>query len=305
MLDDDAATWSISGDSAVNEGATSTYNVSLSGTFALGESADVDLLIADVDTTSADYSDFDAALTNAVASYTGPGSYSWDGTTLSWTSTAANQMPADLTITLGAVDDITLEASEDFSISLSNPASTTGAAIMLGATNAVTTTINDNDAATVSIAPTTDGDETGSAAGVFTVTLTSPSATDTVVDYLVSGSATSGSDFTPLTGQVTITAGSTSATINVATLDDALIEGNEDVTVTLSGIASGDADISVGGPTVASINLNDNDSATWSITGDATVVEGGAATYAISLSGVVFRTPNPSALTFPSPMLTH
>ena len=128
--------------------------------------------MADVDTTSSDYADFNAAVASAVAAYSGPGSYSLVGSTLTWTATADGQTADPLTISLGASDDATVEASEDYTISLSSPASTTGASVGLGATTAVTTTINDNDVATVSIAATTDADEAGLVNGVFTVTLT-------------------------------------------------------------------------------------------------------------------------------------
>ena len=74
----------------------------------------------------------------------------------------------------------------------------------LGASTAVTTTITDNDVATVSIAATTDADEAGLVNGEFTVTLSNPSSSDTVINYTVAGSASSGNDFTPLSGTVTI-----------------------------------------------------------------------------------------------------
>ena len=112
--------------------------------------------------------------------------------------------------------------------------------INLGGTTAVTTTITDNDSATVSIVATTDGSETGPTDGIFTVTMTTASATDTVIAYNLAGSATSGNDFTALTGQVTILAGDTTATITVATIDDGLVEGIETLNITLTGIASGD-----------------------------------------------------------------
>ena len=155
----------------------------------------------------------------------------------------------------------------------------------LGASTAVTTTITDNDAATVSIAATTDGNEAGLVDGVFTVTLSTTSTSDTVIDYTVSGSAISGNDFTPLAGQVTILAGDTTATINVSTIDDGFVEGTENVGITLTGIASGDPSITIGGVSSASVDLFDNDAASWTISGDATVSEGAAASYAIALSG--------------------
>ena len=47
--------------------------------------------LADVDTTSSDYANFNAAVTAAVAAYSGPGTYSLVGNTLTWTSTADGQ----------------------------------------------------------------------------------------------------------------------------------------------------------------------------------------------------------------------
>ncbi len=242
VLDNDAASWTISGDASVSEGGNASYDVVLSGSFQAGEDASVDLTLADIDTTSSDYADFSAAVASAVAAYSGPGSYSLVGSTLTWTATADGQVADPLTISLGASDDATVEASEDYTISLSSAASSTGASVSLGATTAVTTTITDNDVATVSIAATTDADEAGLVNGEFTVTLSNPSSTDTVINYTVAGSASSGNDFTPLSGTVMILAGSTSATISVPVADDSLVEGTETVSVTLTGIASGDAE---------------------------------------------------------------
>ncbi len=285
VFDNDAASWTISGDASVSEGGNASYDVVLNGTFQAGEDASVDLALADVDTTSSDYADFSAAVASAVAAYSGPGSYSLVGSTLTWTATADGQVADPLTISLGASDDATVEASEDYTISLSSAASSTGASVSLGATTAVTTTITDNDVATVSIAAVTDADEAGLVNGEFTVTLSNPSSIDTVINYTVAGSASSGNDFTPLSGTVTILAGSTSATISVPVADDTLVEGIETVGVTLTGIASGDADISIGGTSSAAINVLDNDSASWTISGDANVTESAAASYDVVLSG--------------------
>ena len=277
LIDNDAGDWTITGDASVSEGANANYTISVGGAYANGQSISVDVTLADVDTDSSDYADLDAAVSSAVAAYTGPGTYLWAGPTLTWISTADNQTPTDLLILLGASDDAAVESNEDYVVSLSNPTSTTGGTVGLGATTAVTTTINDNDAATVSIAATSDGDETGPTTGSFTVTLSTTSATDTIVDYSVSGTAASGSDFTPLSGQVTILAGDTTATIDVPVIDDILVEGTENVGITLTGIASGNPSIAIGGTSSASINLYDNDHATWSISGDSSVGEGNSA----------------------------
>ena len=120
----------------------------------------------------------------------------------------------------------------------------------------------DNDTATVSVAATTDGSEQGPVNGVFTVTQTNPSSVDTVLSYSVGGTATAGSDYTPLSGSVTIPAGATSATITVPVIDDTSTEPTETVSVTLSGITAGNNNVSLDpspANRTATLNILDND----------------------------------------------
>lgn len=95
----------------------------------------------------------------------------------------------------------------------------------------------------VSVTNTTDASEP-STNGVFTVNLSTASATDTVVGYSVAGTATAGTDYTALSGAVTISANTTSATISVPVIDDSLVEGGETVIITLTGVTSGTASLS-------------------------------------------------------------
>jgi hypothetical protein len=69
----------------------------------------------------------------------------------------------------------------------------------------------------------------------FTVSLSLPSATPVTVDY---GTATAGSDFTPVSGTLTFAPGQTAQTVVVPTLNDATAEGTEMFTLSLSN-ASG------------------------------------------------------------------
>ena len=62
----------------------------------------------------------------------------------------------------------------------------------------------------MSIANSGDANETGTVAGEFTLTMTTTSESATVVSYNVTGTATNGgTDYTTLTGTVTILAGDT------------------------------------------------------------------------------------------------
>ncbi|MGB5931233.1 MAG: Calx-beta domain-containing protein, partial [Cyclobacteriaceae bacterium] len=130
-----------------------------------------------------------------------------------------------------------------------------------------TVTISDSDVATVSItANDATADESGSNNGQFTLTLSSVSSTDTEVSYTLSGSATEGSDYTALTGKVTIPAGSTSAIINIEVVNDDVVEGDEITIVTLSAVL-GDDEISIDtNNNEATITISDDDTATVSVT---------------------------------------
>jgi hypothetical protein len=151
---------------------------------------------------------------------------------------------ATTTVTITIINDALTEADEDIDLQLQN---ISGPATILATNEDHTVTIT---GATVSIAATTTpGTEPGGAGndGQFTVTQTAVSGLDTVITYNVIGTATpgAGNDYTALSGTVTITAGSTTATIDVDVLDDAIVEGNETVIVQLTAIIASTSGISL------------------------------------------------------------
>ena len=87
----------------------------------------------------------------------------------------------------------------------------------------------------------------------------------TVIDYVVSGDATSATDFAPLSGTLTITAGQTSGVIDISVLNDNTLEPLETVTVTLTNIAAGNSGVTIGGNNSATVSISDDDIATVSI----------------------------------------
>jgi hypothetical protein len=110
----------------------------------------------------------------------------------------------------------------------------------------------------VSIATITQAKEPSSK-GVFTFSLSQAATTDTVVAYSVTGNATAGSDYTALSGTVTIPVNQQSATIDVSVLDDKIVENAESVIVSLTG-ATGDADLVLGANKTATVTIADDDS---------------------------------------------
>lgn len=108
---------------------------------------------------------------------------------------------------------------------------------------------------TVSISATdASADETGPDTGTFTVTRDTTAGNLTVL-YVISGSATNGTDYNSLSGSVDILDGSTTATIVITPIDDGDVEGSEDVTLTITDTV----DYDLGSPTSDTVTIADND----------------------------------------------
>jgi hypothetical protein len=98
--------------------------------------------------------------------------------------------------------------------------------------NAPNFTIADNDKSALTISNVTDGDEAGPQDSTLKVSLSEPVAKPTVVELTYGGTATGdGVDYSG-PSQVTILAGETEAKIELAVIDDQILETTEIVTVT-------------------------------------------------------------------------
>jgi uncharacterized protein len=102
--------------------------------------------------------------------------------------------------------------------------------------------------------------EEGADPGVFRISRTGDTTTDLVVSYTIGGNA-SAADFTPaLTGTVMIPAGAASVDITITPVDDADIEGNETLVLTLQPLAGYDL-----GASEATVTIIDNDAGAMKI----------------------------------------
>ena len=221
--------------------------------------------------------------TNTVVSYSigGTATSGTDYTALSGTVT----IPAGATtatISIPVLDDVTVEAGETVGITLTT---ITSGLATLGTPLTATNTIADNDNAVVTIANTTNGSETGPTNGVMTLTQSLASSQNTVIAYSISGTATSGSDYSALSGNVTIPAGTTTATISILVIDDLIVDPSETLIVSLTSITSGLA--TLGATVVATNTIGDNDIASFSIlksVDTASISAPATLTYTISVS---------------------
>ncbi|MGD1931348.1 MAG: Calx-beta domain-containing protein, partial [Leptolyngbyaceae cyanobacterium] len=151
--------------------------------------------------------------------------------------------------------DSEIEGDETVVVTLTGAS---GEATLGGASQASIVITDDDVANAVSIVASQAGGEPTNP-GEFTVSLAAVASQDTVVSYSVGGTATAGSDYSALSGTVTIIAGQTTAAIAVPVLEDSEGEGDETVVVTLDAITSGDADVVLGVVNEATVTIIDDE----------------------------------------------
>ncbi len=192
------------------------------------------------------------------------------------------------TVTVNIIDDTLIEGAEDLSITLSNISTTL--INIVDANGIGTITDNDGGAGTgVSVSNFTVDENAGTA--TFDVTLNADVQGGFNVDFDIDdGSAISPDDYTVASASGTLNfAGNNGEvrTVTVNIIDDTLIEGAEDLSITLSNLTSTLINI-VDANGVGTITDNDGGSGTGVSVSDFTVDENaGTATFDVSLNADV------------------
>ncbi|MBK5509580.1 immunoglobulin-like domain-containing protein [Pseudomonas sp. TH15] len=140
------------------------------------------------------------------------------------------------TVTVAApADDVYIDAGK-VSTSITNATGGNFENLATSNTPAVTNVTDTIDKTEVSITGSTSVTEGQTAS--YTVNLTHPAQTDVTLKIVYSGTATDGSDFTGVY-TVKIPAGASTATFNVATLDDKITENTENFVVKIDSATGG------------------------------------------------------------------
>ena len=186
---------------------------------------------------------------------------------LSPTSLTLDAGDTSVTATVTAVDDSVIEESDETVVVTASHGG--------GAVGSATVTIEDNDTATWSVtagpAKVAEG-----AASTVTVSVDKEFEVDQTITLAVGGTAAS-SDYSLSSSSLTLDAGDTSVTATVTAVDDSVIEESDETVVVTASHGGG----AVGSATVT---IEDNDTATWSVTaGPAKVAEGAASTVTVSV----------------------
>jgi hypothetical protein len=161
------------------------------------------------------------------------------------------------TRTFTVADDASFEGAENATFTISSPSS----CLALGATTTQGLAITDNDFPAVNLSINA---ATGTEAATTSITLTATASAavsgDQTVNVALSGTGLAATDFTGIdfsTAQtITILNGATTGTRTFAVADDAVVEGPESATFTISSPTSG---ISLGSTLSQSLAITDND----------------------------------------------
>lgn len=160
-------------------------------------------------------------------------------------------------IPLPLVDDGAIEPAETLVLSLSNPVG-----CQLSSLNAMTFTILDDDLPSVTVVSADDSaSENGPDPASVTFSRTGPTTSDLTVEFALSGTATTGSDYVNPGTSVVIPAGEAEVTLPLTPVDDSSNEGAESIIVTVASTAN----YTVGNPDAATVTLLDNDRSTVAI----------------------------------------
>ncbi|MEZ6151026.1 MAG: Calx-beta domain-containing protein [Pirellulaceae bacterium] len=184
--------------------------------------------------------------------------------TLGATSVVISASATMATVPVTVPTDSLVEGTENLQVSLTGQ--TGGPAVTLSPT-AATLSILDANSAAYSVTGGTVSENAGT--GDFTISIDTLSQNDTTVTFAVAaGTALAGSDYTtPAATTAIISAGSSSVLVPVTILDNSIIEPDETLTMSLSGASDNNSgSYTSGSPTVGTLTIDDNDTATINIT---------------------------------------
>ncbi|HHF3067621.1 TPA: Calx-beta domain-containing protein [Vibrio diabolicus] len=286
--DDDRPTVTMSDAGTINEGELASFKVSLSNPSATDVEVELSLNLGDTE----------AGDLGTLEYNTGSG---W----VAVPNDGVVTVPAEQTefdVRIASIDDAVYEGPEDFSVTV------TGIGAVQGSDTGTATIVDDGSgpgpdpdddrpSVTITDAGTINEGELAS----FKVSLSNPSATDVEVELSLNLGDTEAGDLgtleyntgsgwvtVPHDGVVTVPAGQTQFDVRIASIDDAVYEGPEDFSVTVTGIGAVQGS-DTGTATIVDDGSGpgpdpDDDRPSVTITDAGTINEGDTANFKVTLS---------------------
>ncbi|WKY59255.1 Calx-beta domain-containing protein [Vibrio sp. SNU_ST1] len=297
--DNDKPTLTVGDAAPVVEGQSASFTVSLSNAVDADLTYKFDLDVSD----SAEIADFVATGGKVMLNV----SYTVDGQTVNTTVENGKTLSipgnaTGMTVAVATQDDPYLEGTENFKLSVNVSGTVGDASNALNISDVGTGTITDESAPTGedTVTVTLNGPDSiveGATSTDYTVTLSDKVPAGTVITLAYEYKTASGDDIVE-TLQATVNADGTTATFNIATVDDKLAEGSETFVVKVTGVkTSGGADVFeklnlTGASKETSITDESaptgEDTVTVTLNGPDSIVEGATSTdYTVTLSDKV------------------
>lgn len=233
--DDDAATLTLSGPSEIAEGDSGTFSYVFTATLDIPVDGGFSVPVTTADSTATAGSDYDAL-----------------STTLNFTGSAGEVQTGSVTINGDMVD----EGDETFVVELGTPTGTTLGDSISDSGSPLTVTIQNDDAAelTISVGTTSISEEDTTIP--VTVTLSNSSPNVVTVDYATSDStAAAGEDYVAMSGTLAFAPSELTKTLFISITEDSLDELDEAFSIILSNATNA----ALGVPSSASITIIDDD----------------------------------------------
>ncbi|MBI5774146.1 MAG: immunoglobulin domain-containing protein, partial [Verrucomicrobia bacterium] len=160
-------------------------------------------------------------------------------------------------VPVALINDTEIETNETVIIVLTNA---TGATLTTLTNH--TLTLTDNDLPLVTLAATSTNASESGVTGAWTLTRTGDISTNLTVNYVITGTAVNGTDYATLATNFTFDLNAATGTVTLTPLADALIEGTEAATLTLTNGAG----YLVTTPRVGTVFITDTNTPTVTIT---------------------------------------
>ncbi len=177
-----------------------------------------------------------------------------------YTAPVSIPIPASL---LSIIGDLAVEPDETINLSMNSFVTVMAGAVV----NAVYTILND-DNSTVSVAAASatieEGGPGAAGSGSFVFSFSNPVSTARTVSYSLSGTATAGSDYVALSGSFVMPAGVQTYNLTLNAIADLMVEGDETVILTITGVTGVPAVTINSTPAVITIDDDDLPSILWS-----------------------------------------
>ncbi len=168
-----------------------------------------------------------------------------------------------ITIPVEVIADNLIESNETVIVSMT-ATSNSNVSVAVAPDSSATVTITDDDVAVLTIAATAQAEEDATD-GEFTISTDKQFDAPVTVTFVVTGSATSGTDYTAIGTTVVFPAFSSTVTIPVELIADNLVESDETVIVSMTTTSNSNVSVAVAPDSSATVTITDDDVAVLSI----------------------------------------